>query len=255
MDKPRYDASGQPFVEETGPKTRAIAVRNWSAPNQMLANVGRVFTVLSEYGLKFLGTGSTHHCSGGRENADTIILFECDDTTYAKIHREPAISGSKELDPHTVMRNLDADVMDATPGEVASIRKEHRANIIQRLLLDCNPWGLNRVTKHLTHAGVAITGVKRPERKVQRGEVVPFKVYVQNISGEARAALANLMEKKNIGGGWGNKSTVRLVGNVVDVQALQDHLDAQFGDRVDRLDLGPVNAVIRAEDQRPTVRL
>jgi len=250
----RFDRFGQPEIEEAGPKVRAIAVRSWNDPSAMLGDVGKIFATLSKFGVNFLGTGSTHHCASGRGDADITILFECDDRTYAQIRREPAVSGSRELDPHTVMRHLDADVMDATSGEIAALRKQHRANIIQRLLLDCTPTSLHRVTKHLTRFNVAMTGVKKPEGKVQREKIVPYRVYVQNIRDSARMALANLMDKKKIAGGWGNKTTVRLNGNVVDVRALEDHLRAHFPRRLDRLDLGPVSAVNRDQTQ-DTVRV
>jgi hypothetical protein len=250
----KFDAQGQPAIEERGPSVRALAVRNWSDPSRMLGDVGRIFAALSEFNVKFMGTGSTHHCAGGMHNADTTILFECDDRTYAKIRRLPAVAGANELNPNTVMRNLDADVMNASSDEIAAVRKQHRANIISRLLLNCTPTSLHQVTRHLTRSGVAITSVKRPERAVERDEIAEYKIYVQNMREKARAAVEQLMCKKNIDGALGNKTTVRLNGNVVDVQKLEQHLFEQFAGRIDRLDIGPVSAVIREQNQ-PTVRV
>lgn len=252
----RFGPDGQRLVEETGSKVRAVAVRSHSNPSDMLGDVGKVFATLSKYEVRFLGTGSTHHCVSGRRDADIAVLFECSDQTYAKIFREPDFASAKELDPHMVMRHLDADVMDASRDDIAALRTQYRANIIERLLLDCTPTSLHRVTKHLTRFHAAITGVKKPERKVQREEIVPYRIYVQNIRETARATLGHLMQRKNILGGWSNKTTVRLQGNAVTIQRLEDDLRATFtGKRLDRMDIGPVSAVIRDDDRQPTVRV
>lgn len=254
MSERRFDSTGQPVINETGPKVRALAVRNWNDPTRMLGDVSRIYAALSEFGVQFMGTGSTHHRGNGRE-ADITILFECTDTTYARLRRIPEVCGAFELDPHTVMRNLDADIMHAYPDEITTIRRGHRANIIERLMLECTPTSLHRVTKHLTRSGVTMTGVKKPDHIPERDEVARYRIYIQNIIEKARASLTELMQKHNIDGGWGNKTTVRMNGNVLKVQALQQHLITRFEDRLDRIDLGAVTAIIREEDRQPTVRV
>jgi acetolactate synthase small subunit len=213
----------------------------------------RIIGTLTGRGFRIRGYGTT--VDKDERFAYLTILFDCDEVhSYEQAVRQTekhvSVLSAKAIPLHEVMQHLRADVKDMSVEERGNLRRDHQADIMERIEVSGSPRMKRFVTKNLVRLGIQPIRARHQREATEGRDPEPGKIKVQNLRQEQRARLEEILARAPGQWKFGEVTTVKLTGNAANVARLRTYLDS-FSGRLLRLTVGPPSTVIREEEKKP----